>query len=56
MSYGVFPAIPDDSAGCGQHEPADASEMERREREHPVTTREVPDPPLDEKPRPKLVT
>jgi hypothetical protein len=47
--FGGFPGLPHDDSGCGQHEPADGVEMERREREHPRTVREVPD-------KPRLVT
>jgi len=41
--FGGFPGLPADDSGCGAHEPAMPSEMERRDREHPRTVREVPD-------------
>jgi hypothetical protein len=40
MTLSVFPPIVS-YPGCGEHEPCGADELERREREHPVTTREV---------------
>lgn len=39
--FGGFPGLPPDGAGCGAYEQAGWDELERRDREHPVTVREV---------------
>ncbi len=46
--FGGFPGLPHEG-GCGAHEPCDRAELERRDKDHPVTVREVPD-------KPRLVT
>ncbi len=52
VPFTAFPGLPPDDAGCGEWAPAEASELERRDREHPITTRVVEDPPA----KPRLVT
>jgi hypothetical protein len=50
QTMGVFPPIVT-NPGCGAHEPLSAEEQARRDADHPVTTRTIP----DEKPGPRLV-
>ncbi len=49
-TFGVFPPIVT-NPGCGAHEPLSPAEQAQRDEEHPITKREIPDPP----PGPRLV-